>query len=112
MALFELGEFILSSGQKSNFKINCDALSFQDWRTLAWLLVKRLPKFGEVEGVPRGGIPLANALKPFRSPSKTLLIVDDVLTTGNSMEKLRAGREAIGAVIFARNEPARWIIPL
>ena len=34
-----------------------------------------------------------------------LLIVDDVLTTGGSMEEFRAGRDAIGAVIFMRCEP-------
>ncbi|KKL20362.1 hypothetical protein LCGC14_2456230, partial [marine sediment metagenome] len=45
--------------------------------------------------------------------SSTLLIVDDVLTTGASMEKQRAGRtNTIGAVIFARGDCPAWVKPL
>lgn len=48
-----------------------------------------------------------------------LLIVDDVLTTGRSMEDARRANSAyrhmddvIGAVIFARAKPAPWIKPV
>lgn len=111
-ALFQLGNFTLNSGEQSNFKIECDAFVDEDWTTLAWLLAERLPPFGKVEGVPRGGVRLAKALEEYARHSDTLLIVDDVWTTGGSMERHRAGRDAIGAVVFARKPVAKWVIPL
>ena len=107
MNLFQLGDFSLHSGAKSNWKIDCDALTDADWATLAWIIQTRV-KFGAVEGVPRGGLKLAAALLNYQT-SGPLLIVDDVLTTGGSMEKQRAGREAIGYVVFARGHCASWI---
>ena len=111
-ALFESGEFVLHSGERSNFRIECDALTDADLTTLAQMLVARLPAFGAVEGVPRGGLRLAAALVPFvtRGP---LLIVDDVYTTGTSVRAHRGDREAIGAVLFSRNPVTEdWIYPL
>ncbi len=62
--------------------------------------------------MPIGGLRLAQAMQPYVSSSGPLLIVDDVLTTGQSMEKHRAGREAIGAVIFMRSwEGALSLVP-
>lgn len=101
--LFLSREFQLASGQQSDFKIDCDALSDNEIAVCARLLIKRLPKFGAVDGVPTGGNRLASAMLPYVTDGP-LLIVDDVWTTGNSMERYRAGRDAIGAVLFFRPE--------
>lgn len=111
MSLFKLGSVTLNSGQVAEFKIDCDALTGDDWNCIAFLLSKRLPRFGSVEGVPRGGMMLAEKLVQYITQGP-LLIVDDVLTTGGSMERHRAGRDAIGAVLFARSIPDEWILPL
>lgn len=109
--LFQRGDFTLHSGEKSGIKIDCDALSDEDIRTIAWMLVGRLPIFGSVEGIPQGGLRLADAIRPYASYGK-VLIVDDVFTSGASMVAARGEREALGAVIFARRLPPPWIIPL
>lgn len=111
MTLFQQGNFNLHSGVKSWLKIDCDALTNEDLDTIAHLLIFRLPEFGSVEGVPTGGLRLAKALESYITTGP-LLIVDDVLTSGGSMEEHRNGRDAIGSVIFARRQPARWIVPL
>lgn len=119
--LFQTGEFTLHSGQKTNFKIDCDALSDSDIASIARMLVDRLAPFGEVEGVPQGGLRLANELRKYALPgvqrkgwygATSLLIVDDVFTTGMSMEEHRGWRPAQGAVIFAREDTPHWITPL
>lgn len=111
-ALFQRGDFTLHSGEKSGIKIDCDALTDADLDTLAWMIVNRVPKFRWVEGVPTGGLRLAQALKRYQQTGGGLLIVDDVLTSGGSMEQQRAGREAVGAVLFARRQPPDWVTPL
>jgi orotate phosphoribosyltransferase len=110
--LFRLGDRILHSGTPSPFFIDCDALSDSDIEAPAARLRGFLPEYGPVEGVPRGGLRLAAALARDGIPGGPLLIVDDVLTTGGSMEEHRAGREAIGAVIFARGICPQWVVPL
>ena len=112
--LFQLGQFVLNSGVTSQWKIECDALTDSDIETIASMLVPLLWEFSHVEGVPRGGERLAEALRVHQTPGKGgLLIVDDVLTTGGSMDRWRNDRmEAQGAVIFARQLPKRWITPL
>lgn len=112
--LFQLGNFKLASGREANYKIECDALTDEDWTCLAYLLFQRLPMFGKVEGVPTGGLKLAEKMQIYCTRgSETLLIVDDVYTTGGSIEAHRGDRNAIGAVIFARTRVVdRWITPL
>ena len=119
--LFLNGRFELHSGEVSFFKIDCDALTDRDIQCLAMMIAQRVPPFGTVEGVPTGGTRLADALRVYARPgplrrgsfgAKELLIVDDVWTTGASMENQRGSRDAIGAVIFARRQPASWVTPL
>jgi len=115
MTLFNCGRFQLHSGQVSDFKIDCDHLTEWDWQALAREIIKRVPWFGSVEGVPTGGLELERQLRPYATGDATdpLLIVDDVYTTGGSMETHRAGRPAIGVVVFARQAPTQdWIRPL
>ena len=119
MNLFQWGLFTLNSGAKSAWKIECDALSIDDWAALAEMVRQMVGPFSTVEGVPTGGLLLAQALKPYTSklPDMPHLIVDDVLTTGGSMERLKTVsggqfRNIMGAVIFARGPCPHWIKPL
>lgn len=126
MNLFQLGEFKLHSGDRSKWKIDCDALSDDDIYTLAFMIREIIPDYNTVHGIPNGGIRLEEALNKLISPQPTfsdlprVLIVDDVLTTGKSMQtrydifNCVSGYGYIkGAVIFARtkNYP-NWITPL
>lgn len=107
-ALFESGQFKLHSGDISSWRINVEALTSTDLATVASWAADRIGRFGSVEGVPTGGLRLAESLSPYATEGP-LLIVDDVLTTGSSMEKQRAGRDAIGFVIFARGACPTWV---
>ena len=62
MNLFQKGDFQLHSGGKSEFKIDCDALSEHDWETLAYMTAKEF-RFKRVVGVPEGGLAFARALE-------------------------------------------------
>lgn len=115
MNLFQHGGFTLNSGMQSILKIECDALTREDWRTLALLTSNRI-KFSSVVGVPRGGLVFADELMSYCSNESGLpcLIVDDVLTTGGSMAKVRQEIEGptIGVVVFARGPCPAWIKPI
>jgi len=120
-ALFQWGPFTLHSGGTSSFKIECDALTDGDWRTLAHLLAERIGPVDHIAAVPRGGFRLADALASVVTwvVGGPILIVDDVLTTGASMEAARRRyietgewREIRGAVVFARGPVPAWITPL
>jgi hypothetical protein len=111
--LFQLGDFVLHSGRRSKFKIDCDALSDSDIEAVAHILADILPPFRNVVGVPRGGLRLAKALRPYCTPpdrfasiqGREWLVVDDVLTTGESLRQAMEEKgDAIGAVIFARGQ--------
>lgn len=118
MNLFQLGDFTLHSGGKSNFKIDCDCLSDTEIEVVASLLAERLPPFRSVTGIPQGGLRLATAMQKHCYPSDWFvdLLVDDVWTTGGSMEKARLDMGGLhpvrGAVIFARRPVAAWVTPL
>lgn len=114
MSLFNVGAFMLHSGSTSPFLIDCEALVDEDWEALALIIAMsgHPPSFSRVEGVPRGGLRLAAALERHCFPgrrSAPLLIVDDVLTTGASMEQQRNGRDAVGWVVFARGPCPPWV---
>ncbi len=114
-ALFQTGDFTLASGAKSSWKIECDVLTEADWDGLAAMAAPLLPTFREVHGVPRGGIPFAKALAPYRSGGLgCVLLADDVWTTGESMQRFAdatLGRDVryFGVVAFARNLPPSWV---
>jgi orotate phosphoribosyltransferase len=112
-ALFQTGDFTLRSGQRSRWKIACDALTTDDWKTLAMMAAEILPPFGRVEAVPRGGLLFAISLNKYINPdSSVLLICEDVVTTGGSVERIRDGRDAIGVCVFARGPVPSWVTPL
>lgn len=114
-ALFEGGSFKLRSGGVSEWKINCDALLTQEWAVLARLIARRVGPFGKVEGIPQGGLKLAQHLEMYvRKGNPHILIVDDVCTLGGSLKQKRAGRDLCkGAVVFARGISwPTWVKPL
>lgn len=108
--LFQQGNFRLASGQQSWWKLDCDGLTDEDWAVLARLAVEIHPWMQSYTptGVATGGEPFAAALEPYCTPSGPPLVVDDVITTGGSIERVR--REigellAPALVAFQRGEP-------
>lgn len=127
--LFETGKFTLHSGDATFWRINADQLSAFDLRTLAALYAHHTRGYQEVVGIPRGGLAFANALRAHQQPKapaqehRRVLVVDDVLTTGSSMMKMRrelldaqqiaGGIEVVGVVIFSRSKVVPgWITPI
>lgn len=93
MSLFQTGDFTLHSKGKTDFRIDCDALTDEDLAALALIASRLVSPFSEIYGVPRGGIAMAAAMRKYLQPpsgrTAGLLIVDDVLTTGTSMREAR-----------------------
>lgn len=121
MGLFQLGDFTLNSGERSVFKIDCDALTGHDLIALALMGSKALGpfrRFGKVVPVPKGGDQLAALMEGYTTAGHpATLIVDDVLTTGGSMNRARGklndeGVGVFGLVIFARGPCPSWIAAL
>ena len=106
--MFTLSDFKSHAGLNLYWKIECDSLTDEDWKCLAYMANEKLPNFGSVEGFPRGGLKFAQCMKKYITTGP-LLIVDDVFTTGNSMLDHRNDRKAIGLVAFSRNDPFNWI---
>lgn len=115
--LLQSGEFISHSGKKLNYKIDCDFLTDDDIYTVASIIASKT-KFDRVIGIPSGGIRLQNTLVPYLGWAQRILIVDDVLTTGASMEEKKEEliedhngyiSDIVGWVIFARGELPDWI---
>jgi orotate phosphoribosyltransferase len=117
--LFTNKKFLSHSGKELDFKIECDCLNNQDIKTLAKIITKKY-NFNHVCGVPTGGIRLAKELEKYCSndPYEGVLIVDDVLTTGKSMNEIRkeylmvTSMKIQGVVIFARGECPDWVSPI
>lgn len=113
--LFALGNHELHSGKQSKWKIECDALTGEDYKTLAWIVAKDWGiVFGDVVSIPTGGNRFAEKLIKYRKreASSTILIVDDVLSTGESMNKfydLYPMKLKIGIVVFARGKCPKWV---
>jgi Phosphoribosyl transferase domain len=117
--LIQTGDFILNSGLKSDFKLVADDFIRDNLTGLVKLIRRLSGPFGSVYGVPRGGSLLEEALLTLidRSLTSTVLIVDDVLTTGGSMKRAReklAGSHThiLGAVVFSRGRCPLWIRPV
>jgi len=104
MNLFIKEDFISHAGLPLTWKVECDALTKNDYEALAKIVSEKI-EFRDVKGIPRGGIPFENALKQYSShkDSDPLLICDDVYTTGTSMREVYEDG-AIGIVVFARNK--------
>ena len=105
MSLFANVSFRSHSGLDLSWKLECDALTPDDWAWAAARVAERY-SFTDVMGVPEGGLPFERALKPHRkSGGEYFLVVDDVLTTGSSILSAMAGMpNALGIVLFARRQ--------
>ena len=117
--LFDNTSFKSNSGVMLPWKVECEALTDADWEWVADRVIKRF-SFCGVVGVPTGGNKLEKALKPYIKPDgDVFLIVDDVLTTGGSMENIKEktknqhrNKPRIGIVLFSRITPPSWIISI
>ena len=84
--LFQLGDFVSHAGKTLKWKLECDAISPKEWDCLAAMIMQYNKRsFGSVEGIPRGGIPLADALRKYATEGPPM-IVDDIYTTGKSFD--------------------------
>lgn len=101
--MFNWGKFTSHSGLELDYKIDCDNLTDKDLACLAALVAQKV-RFGKVIGIPRGGLRFSYALGAYTDPAiDTILIVDDVLTTGSSiMEEMCKHKNVLGVVIFKR----------
>lgn len=116
-SLFTNRPFISHSGLPLDWQIDCRSLSLESIKTLA-LIISRTYSFNSVYGVPRGGLRIARELRKYKNDHQTLLIVDDVFTTGESLMEAREKANAIVngpkvcVVIFARNQVPPWVHPI
>ena len=84
--LFQWGNFTSHAGKSLQWKLECDAITTEEWDCLAGMIMQyNTRSFGSVEGIPRGGIPLANALRKYATEGPPM-IVDDIYTTGKSFD--------------------------
>ncbi len=116
MSLFNHGDFLLHSGSRSKYLIDCNAFSDEDLETFAKIIADDCV-FSSVYGIPRGGLRLAEHLEKYKSSTGIHIIVDDVLTTGKSMKKAKKlyPTNSLGYVIISRLEKADvpwWITSL
>ena len=106
--LFQVGDFISHAGNKLPWKIECDAISEAGWQSLARMIMDdQKEPFYKAVGIPRGGVPLEEALNKYASGNEAdkLLVCDDVYTTGTSIRDFCNTIETINAykwVVFAR----------
>ena len=107
--LFEAGDFISHAGNKLAWKIECDAIRPEWWDGLARMIMDyQITPFRWVEGIPRGGIPLASALQKYADPNADNigLVVDDVWTTGTSMKEYISENHPT----LLHNQIHRWVV--
>lgn len=114
--MFVKKSFISHSGQKLDWKIECDDMTYSDVETLCYLISQKF-KFFNVFGVPDGGLKFATCLKKYCSDNVDdgILVVDDVFTTGKSMNSFVSKnniKNPKGVVIFSRGTRPDWITPV
>ena len=107
--LFQDGDFISHAGLQLAWKIECDAITTDEWRCLAKMIMDyQKGPFSRAEGIPRGGVPLGEALNEYGTgnPHHPVLIADDVYTTGTSfreyIEEHYKDQHVIQWCVFAR----------
>lgn len=110
--LFQYSDSISTNESRSPLRIECSALTEDDWLSIANLVAHAMV-FSKAVGVPSSGLPFAEALNKFAHDSGPTLIVDDVLTTDGKLVRFRSelqlNRPYIGLVLFARRQPPIWV---
>ena len=114
--LFVEEDFKSHAGLDLHWKIEMDALDEEEWKCIARMISEyQTEPFQAAIGIPRGGIKLGQYLNEYSTQNSEdpYLIVDDVLTTGGSMEEYKRehfkDKNAIGWVVFSRTKPVEWI---
>ena len=105
--LFTVGDFISHAGLPLKWKIECDAISPEQWSALATMIMDyQKEPFSKVVGIPRGGLALQYALEPYITEGDhPWLVVDDVYTTGTSFREFCTNKHTMFAYkwcVFAR----------
>ena len=105
--LFSVGDFISHAGLPLKWKIECDAISPEQWSALATMIMEyQTEPFSKVVGIPRGGLALQYALEPYVTEGDhPWLVVDDVYTTGTSFREFCTNKHTMFAYkwcVFAR----------
>ena len=109
MDLFQKCNFISHAGLRLNWKIEMDALSDAEWDTCATMIMEYQKRpFYKAEGIPRGGVKLANALNKYASgdPIDQVLICDDVYTTGASFREYISDKYPM----WTMGQGYRWVV--
>jgi len=120
---FDINKFTLSSNQRTDFLIDCNSLTSDDWESLANRAAELVGPFGYYHAIPTGGSKFAKCLSEFSTENDNhLLIVDDVYTTGASIYKAKEWlclsgideKFIKGVVVFDRSggKCLDWITPL
>ena len=114
--LFVEETFVGHSGGTLHWKIEMDALTDAEWKCIARMIMEHQKDFFQAAiGIPRGGLKLSGYLNQYATQNSKdpYLLVDDVLTTGGSMEQYRdehlKEKDVIGWVVFARTAPQEWV---
>ena len=92
MSIFQKVDFKSHAGLDLSWKIECDGVSKKEWQCLSEMVMdyEKRP-FQAAIGIPRGGVILGSYLNQYstQNPDDPYLLIDDVLTTGGSMEDFR-----------------------
>ena len=117
--LFQKVDFKSHAGLDLTWKIEMDSLTPKEWDCISTMILELSPPFREAIGIPRGGNVLGKLLNRHGTGKEEdpICIVDDVLTTGMSMNTYREEMDierwqkscALGWVVFARVRPPKWI---
>ena len=115
--LFQKKIFVSHSGVDLKWKIEMDALSHKEWECIASMIMELTPPFKEAIGIPRGGNILGKLMNHHGTGKREdpICIVDDVLTTGGSMNEFKTKRQwrnpskYIGWVVFSRSQTPHWV---
>ena len=114
--LFVEEDFKSHAGLDLHWKIEMDALDEAEWKCTARMIMEyQTEPFQAAIGIPRGGLKLSVYLNDYSTQNNNdpYLIVDDVLTTGGSMEEFKKEyfdkNKVFGWVVVSRQRPPDWV---